>query len=37
MRIALYKDLFSNGKIETCGTTWINHVWFYIDGSNRKV
>ena len=37
MRIAPYKDFFSNGKIETCGTTLINHVWFYIDGSNRKV
>lgn len=37
MRIAPYKDFFSNGKIETCGTTLINHIWFYIDGSNRKV
>ena len=37
MRIAPNKDFFANGKIETCGTTLINHLWFYIDGSNRKV
>lgn len=36
-RVAPYRDFFSNAKIETCGTTLINHVWFYVDGSNRKV
>lgn len=37
VRIAPNKDFFSKGKIETCGTTLINHIWFYIDGNNRKI
>ena len=36
-RIAPTKNFFSDGKIEICGTTLINHVWYYIDGSARKI
>ena len=36
-RIAPSKDFFANAKIETCGTTLINHIWFHVDGSSRKV
>lgn len=36
-RIAPSKDFLANAKIETCGTTLINHIWFHVDGNSRKV